>query len=100
MREHSVRETPLSSATISQITYSLGLHYSKFDTVFQVVCNEFDTIMADEELRPFAHKMFPVCEPVFEKYTLTDDFAYTEEYDLLYTEITGTIQIWIEENGI
>jgi len=77
-----------------------GLHYSKFDTVFQVVCNEFDTIMADEELRPFAHKMFPVCEPVFEKYTLTDDFAYTEEYDLLYTEITGTIQIWIEENGI
>jgi hypothetical protein len=30
------------------------LHFSKFDTVFQVVCNEFDTLMADEELRPFA----------------------------------------------
>ena len=38
-----------------------GLHFSKFDTVFQVVCNEFDTRMADEELRPFALKMFPVC---------------------------------------
>lgn len=33
-----------------------GLHFSKFDTVFQVVCNEFDTIMADEELRPFGFK--------------------------------------------
>lgn len=26
-----------------------GLNFSRFDTVFQVVCNEFDTIMADEE---------------------------------------------------
>lgn len=77
-----------------------GLHFSKFDTVFQVVCNEFDMIMADEELRPFALKMFPVCEPVFSSYQLTDDFAYGYEFDLLYTELTGTIQIWIEENGL
>nr|WP_198999694.1 DUF1896 domain-containing protein [Flavobacterium sp. ASV13] len=77
-----------------------GLHFSKFDTVFQVVCNEFDTIMADEELRPFTLKMFPVCEPVFTRYELTDDFAYNKEFDLLYTELTGTIAIWIEENGL
>lgn len=77
-----------------------GLHFSKFDTVFQVVCNEFDTIMVDEELRPFALKMFSICEPVFSSYKLTDDFAYGYEFDLLYTEITGTIAIWIEENGL
>lgn len=77
-----------------------GLHFSKFDTVFQVVSNEFDTIMADEELYSFALKMFPVCEPVFSSYELTDDFAYSYEFDLLYTEITGTIAIWIEENGL
>jgi hypothetical protein len=77
-----------------------GLHFSKFDTVFQVVCNEFDTIMADEELRPFALKMFPVCKAVFSCYELTDDFAYSYEFELLYTEITGTIAIWIEENGL
>ncbi|WP_444660121.1 DUF1896 domain-containing protein [Flavobacterium columnare] len=76
------------------------LYFSKFDTVFQVVCNEFDTIMADEELRPFALKMIPVCEPVFSSYELTDDFAYSYEYDLLYSEITGTIAIWIAENGL
>lgn len=77
-----------------------GLHFSKFDTLFQVVCNEFDTRMADEELRPFALKMLPVCEPVFANYKLTDDFAYTIEFNLLYTELTGTISIWIEENGL
>lgn len=77
-----------------------GLYFSKFDTVFQVICNEFDTVMADEELRPFALKMFPICEPVFNNYELTDDFTYGYEFDLLYTEITGTIAIWIEENGL
>ncbi len=77
-----------------------GLHFSKFDTVFQVICNEFDTIMADEELRPFALKMFPISEPVFAQYVLTDDFAYNAAYDLLYTELTGNIAIWIEENGL
>nr|WP_315254651.1 DUF1896 domain-containing protein [uncultured Flavobacterium sp.] len=76
------------------------LHFSKFDTLFQVVCNEFDTIMADEELRPFALKMSSVCEAVFSNYELTDDFAYGYEFDLLYTEITGTITIWIAENGL
>lgn len=77
-----------------------GLHFSKFDTVFRVVCNEFDTLIADEELRPFTLKMLPVCEPVFSRYTITDDFSYGYEFDLLYTEITGAIAIWIEENGL
>ena len=77
-----------------------GLYFSRFDTVFQVVCNEFDTTMADEELRPFAFKMLPVCDPVFTNYKLEDDFAYSSEFDLLYTELTGTIAIWIEENGL
>ncbi|MFC6095452.1 DUF1896 domain-containing protein [Flavobacterium qiangtangense] len=77
-----------------------GLHFSKFDTVFQVVCNEFDTLMADEELRPFALQMFPVCEPVFSRYQLTDDFANGPEFDLLFTELTGTVALWIAENGL
>jgi len=77
-----------------------GLHFSQFKTIFQVVCNEFDTIMADEELRPFALKMFPICNPVFQNYELTDDFEDTAEYDLLCTELTGTIALWIEENGL
>lgn len=77
-----------------------GLHFSKFDTIFQVVCHEFDSLMADDDLRPFALKMLPVCEPVFATYELTDDFAYSYEFDKLYTELTGTIAIWIGEHGL
>ena len=77
-----------------------GFYFSKFDTIFKVVCNEFDTLMADDELRPFALKMLPVCEPVFARYELPEYFADTPEYDLLYTELAGTVQIWIEENGL
>jgi hypothetical protein len=85
---------------IAQYVLFEGLHFSKFDTVLKVVCNEFDTIMADQELRPFAHKMLRVCIPVFEQYRLSDDFADSPEFEFLYTELTGTIQIWIEENGL
>lgn len=77
-----------------------GLHFSKYDTVFKVVSNEFDTIMVDEELRPFALHMFSICEPVFEKYILTDEFADSTEYELLYTELTGSIANWIEDHGL
>lgn len=77
-----------------------NLHFSKFDTVFRVVSYEFDTVMMDEELHPFALKMLTVCMRVFEQYPLTEDFADSPVFDLLYTELTGTIQIWIEENGL
>ena len=85
---------------IAQYVLFEGLHFSKFDTIFKIVCNEFDTIMADEELRPFALKMMAVSIPVFEQYRITDDFADSQEFELLYTELTGTIQIWIEDNGL
>ena len=85
---------------IAQYVLVEGLHFSKFDTIFKIVCNEFDTIMADEELRPFALKMMAVSIPVFEQYRITDDFADSHEFELLYTELTGTIRIWIEDNGL
>ncbi|MDQ1803061.1 DUF1896 domain-containing protein [Chryseobacterium sp. CKR4-1] len=77
-----------------------GLHFSRYDTLFKVVCNEFDRLMADEELQPFAMKMLPVCEEVFKGYILTDDFQDHQDYELLYTELTGTIQLWIEDHGL
>ena len=77
-----------------------GLHFSKFDAVFKVVVSEFDTYIADEELRPFALKMLTICESVFKPYPLTQEFIDSTDYELLYTELTGTIAIWIEENGL
>jgi len=91
---------PSTCFAIADQTLFEGLYFSRYDTLFQVVCGEFDSLMEDEALRPFALKMLPVCEPVCERYTLTDDFAYSPEFELLYTELTGTIATWIERHGL
>lgn len=77
-----------------------GLYFSKFDTIMDVLTEEFTEELEEDEFRPFAMQMMPICEKVFSRYELNDDFAYSPEYDKLYTEITGAIQIWIEENGV
>ncbi|AYW36348.1 MULTISPECIES: DUF1896 domain-containing protein [Capnocytophaga] len=77
-----------------------GLHFSPFSMVFEVLCREFQGELSEEELFPFALKMFEELVPFFQKYDLTEDFEQTQDYGHLYTELTGAIQIWIEENGI
>jgi len=42
-------------------------------------------------------EMLPKLNGVFNKYKLSDGFDTTEEYDQLYTELTGTIQILLED---
>ncbi|QIH34472.1 DUF1896 family protein [Sphingobacterium sp. DR205] len=77
-----------------------GLYFSKFDCIFKVVSYEFDTMMADEELRPFALNMLNICEPVFFKYEISDDFLYTTDYDLLYDELSEFISCWIKNDNV
>jgi hypothetical protein len=43
----------------------------------------------EAEAKDFAIRLLPECEEVFAQYPLTDDFAYSSEYDLLYTELNG-----------
>ena len=76
-----------------------GLYFSKFDTIMDVLTEEFTEELKEEQFRPFAIQMLPICERVFSRYELNDDFAYFSEYNKLYTEITGAIQIYIDENG-
>ncbi|GHT08371.1 hypothetical protein AGMMS49525_17560 [Bacteroidia bacterium] len=38
----------------------------------------------------------PECESVFSHYPLSADFENEPEWDLLYTELTGTIVIYLE----
>lgn len=77
-----------------------GLYFSRFDAVFEVLSYEFSDVFDELDFRNFALKILPKCEGCFSHYELTDDFAYTTDYDLLYTELTGFIAIWIEQNGI
>ena len=77
-----------------------GLHFSKFNTLIEILWNEFDQEVPQEDAPEFAFKLQPSLEVVFAQYPLSDDFAYTGEHDALYTELTGAILLHMEEYGV
>lgn len=88
----------IEASHLANKTLFANLPFSKMDLVFKVVCEEFYRDIANDALRSFAEQMLPVCQEVFDKYELHQDFEDDAMYDSLYTELTGTIQIWLEEN--
>jgi uncharacterized protein DUF1896 len=68
-----------------------GLHFSKYNTLFEVLAEEFTDTVAEAHIPNYAIELLPLCEDVFSKYSLSDDFADTPEYEQLYTELTGKI---------
>ena len=81
----------------SQTLYA-GLHFSPYRTIVNILWDEF----ADEIDPVLAEGMAMELQPrltsgVFGKYTLSDDFADSQEYRLLYTELTGAIQTFLED---
>ena len=78
-----------------------GLHYSKYAILREVVENEFADDVPEEKREGFIQKLLLLVDAVFSIYDLSDDnFALSPEYDLLRTELTGAIVLYIEEYGI
>lgn len=77
-----------------------GLHFSKHDTLVNILWNEFSAIIPESQAKEFAIRIAPKCDEVFSEYQLSDDFAASTEYDKLYTELVGFISIWLEENEL
>ena len=61
--------------------------------------NEFSAEVSLEAVRETAIRLRPLLEEVFAKYPISDEFAYMPEYNSLYTEITGFVQLKLEEDG-
>lgn len=77
-----------------------GLHFSGYNTVADILRNEFETEVDPLDVGLMAHMLLPLLQSVLEKYTLNDDLLYGSEYDQLYTELTGAIRIITEKDGI
>ena len=92
---------PEAETMASEVLYQ-GLHFSKYNMIVSVLENEFEIELPSplpERLTPMLLKNKSV-QSIFNKYELTDDFGATLEYDKLYTELTGTIVLLIEANGL
>jgi len=77
-----------------------GLYFSKYDTMVNILWNEFSNEIPEDDAREAALKLLPRLEPVFSSYALSDDFIYEPEYDLLYTELTGAIALIVESGEL
>lgn len=77
-----------------------GLHFSKHDTLVNILWNEFSTVVPESQAKDFAIKIAPKCDDIFSDYQLSDDFVASTGFDKLYTELVGFISIWLEENEL
>ncbi|NBJ07832.1 DUF1896 family protein [Alistipes sp. Z76] len=76
-----------------------GLHFSPYNTLVHILWDEFASAIPEEAARAVALRLLtlPALRDVLAKYDLADDFAATPEYQLLYTELVGTVQILLED---
>lgn len=91
---------PEGAQEIAMAALLEGLRFSKYDTIIEVLWNEFAEEVAQSEAPAVALRLLPYMEGIFMQYPLSDDFAYSPEYEQLYTELTGAVSISLEENGI
>lgn len=81
--------------TANEVLYS-GLLFSPYRTIVRILWNEFEKEVTPVLAEGVAMGLLPKLNEIFDKYQLTDDFDNSLEYDQLYTELTGTIQILLE----
>lgn len=77
-----------------------GLHFSPYNTIVNILWDEFSAEIPEDDAHELALEVLPLCGSVLAKYNLTDDFADTLQHDMLYTELTGTIQILLEDGTV
>lgn len=82
--------------TASQILYS-GLHFSPYRTIVNILWDEFTDEIDPALAEGVSMELLPRLSAVIGNYTLSDDFAGSQEYQLLYTELTGAILTFFED---
>jgi len=85
---------------LANFTLFRDLLFSRYDTIINVLWNEFPDIIPQSRAKEYALRIQQECESVFAAYPISDEFMYSEEYNKLYTELTGFIFLWLEENEL
>jgi hypothetical protein len=100
--EQAIRngDTPSEAAEQANTILFNGLLFSKHDTIVNVLWNEFFNEVPEDEAGEWAVRLLPECEAVFAGYPLSDGFACEPEYELLYTELTGIVALYLESHEL
>jgi hypothetical protein len=100
--EQAIRNGDTSIEATEQANAVLfnDLHFSTHDTIKNILWNEFSDEVPEDAARDLAMQLLPACVPVFASYPLSEGFADEPEYELLYTELTGTIALDLENHEL
>lgn len=75
-----------------------GLHFSPYALLTEVMEREFVEEVAEPDREAFCRRLYPYLTNLFAGYDTADDtFALSPEHDLLYTELVGTVVLYLEE---
>ena len=78
-----------------------GLHFSPYALLREVVENEFADEVAESGREAFCNELYPYLTNLFAGYDTSDDtFALSPDHDLLYTELVGTVMLYLESYGV
>ncbi len=83
----------------ADIVLYAGLHFSVYELVEDIVSEEFKDLNFTD-VDKFVEQMYQMLQPVFNKYSINDDFERSSEYDTLYSEIVGFIKEYVSRNEL
>ena len=86
----------IQAAEIANETLFKGLHFSPYNLIVEILRNEFSDEVSESEIHEKAGELMPECRDILSAYNLNDDFAESTAYQLLYTELVGTILTLLE----
>ena len=92
----------LEAGYIATEVLFVGLHFSPYYMLEQIIENEFANVVPPERAADFALRLLQSnsIRETIEKYEPGDDFDGSSEYDQLYTELTGVIVELLEADGV
>lgn len=74
-----------------------GLHFSLYRTLLDILYEEFSREVSHSSVEAIALQVLPYAERVLDNYRVGDNFEYNSQYDQLYSELTGTIELFLED---
>ena len=92
----------LEAGYIATEVLFVGLHFSPYYVLEQIIENEFANVVLPERAADFALRLLQSdsIRETIAKYEPGDYFDGSPEYDQLYTELTGVIVELLEADGV
>ena len=79
-----------ADAQAARILYQ-GLHFSLYNTIVNILWDEFEELVPEDQARDIARKILPQVAYLKREFDLNDDFGSSPTSERFYTELVGPL---------